>query len=115
MVRSLSLALATTALLTPSLVAQELIDLLPGDFGLCLVVRDLRGEHERLARSACFAHFRASALGKALFESPELARLLRAESELKKALGVGWGTVRDEVLGDEALLAYRPAAPGKSE
>src|SRR5581483_11693494 len=34
------------------------------------------------------------------------------ERELAKVFEADWATLRDEVLGDEVLLAYRPAPPG---
>jgi hypothetical protein len=92
-----------------------LLDLVPGDFGLCLSVRDLRGQHARLLESRWFAAFRASEAGQALFAAPELTRLARQEKELGKVFDVDWPTLRDDILGDELVLAHRPPPPGKAD
>jgi hypothetical protein len=117
-----ALALVCLGLIAPGLAAQpsvapppNLIELVPDDFGLCLRVRDLRGQHERLVKSAWYQAFSTSALGHALFEAPELRPLLRAQRMLKAALGVDWATLRDGILGSEVVLAYRPGAPGKAD
>jgi hypothetical protein len=118
--REFLISFACLALLGPALVAQpparpDLLELVPDDFGLCLVLRDLRGQDERWQKSDWVRAFRASAAGKAIFESPELRPLFRAEQVLKKTFDVDWPTLRDEVLGDEVVLAYRPGPQGKAE
>jgi hypothetical protein len=118
--RRLPPVLAGLVLVAPSLHAQpaasrsSLVDLIPADFGLCLVVHDLRGQHERMLKSAWFTAFRKTAAGQAVFGSPELQKLAAVERELAKVFEVDWSTFRDEILGDDVLLAYRPPLPGKA-
>lgn len=118
-IRLMSIVLAAALCLTPQLPAQaaaeDLVDLVPPDFGLCLVVRDLRSQHDRLLKSGWFAALRATALGEAVFSSADVTKLLRTEAELQKVLGVDWATFRDDVLGDEVALAYRPASADSEE
>ncbi len=93
----------------------DLVALVPDEFALCLALRDLRGEHERWQKSEWLQGVRTSAFGRTLEEAPEWRHLRRAEQELQKAFDIDWPTLRDEILGDEVVLAYRQAAPGKGE
>ena len=93
----------------------DLVRLVPDDFGFILTVNDLRGHHERLERSAWLRAFRETPPGRVLFAAPELKDLRRLEAALPKLLGVDWPTLRDDVLGGEVVLAYRPAASGAPE
>jgi hypothetical protein len=44
-----------------------------------------------------------------------VCRLARVERDLRQHLGLGWARLRDDVLGDAVVLAYRPGPPGKQE
>src|SRR4029077_6174069 len=52
--------------------ANNLLHLLPDDFGICIVMNDLRGHAARWEKSAWFKQFQQSTLGKSLLEAPEL-------------------------------------------
>ena len=86
----------------------ELLSLLPDDFGVCVVMRDLQGQHGRLERSEWFKAFRQSPLGARIFTSPELQQLDIWQGELKKHFDLDWATIRDDILGDTLILAYSP-------
>jgi hypothetical protein len=94
---------------------EELVRLVPDDVALCLVINDLRGQHDKLLRSPWIKRVSQSPLGKALREAPELLRLGKLKDALRKNLGVTWPQLRDEILGDAVVLAYRPGPPGKPE
>lgn len=114
----LLIAVVSTALFAASARADapaDVLDLVPADFALCLRLHDLRGQHERLVKSSWFAQVASSAIGRVVLDSPDARKLLRFEKELQKVLEVDWASIRDDILGDEVVLAYRPAAPGKHE
>lgn len=89
---------------------EELLRLLPDDVGFCVVLQDLRGHRERLAASPFVADLLNSPLAAVVRSSPEMQQLLALEKVLKQ-LGIDWRKLRDEVLGDAIVLAYRPPAP----
>jgi hypothetical protein len=91
----------------------EVLQLVPDDMGLCLVVSDLRGQVEKLADAPWIKRFLGSSLGKMLIASPELAKLKKVDSQMRQGLGVGLAELRDEIFGDAVVLAYRPGAPDK--
>jgi hypothetical protein len=94
---------------------QELLALLPDDFGVCIVVRDLQGHYARLERADWFKAFRGSPLGKSILESPELQHLEKWQGELKKHFDLDWATLRDDILGDTLILAYSPGSKDQTK
>jgi hypothetical protein len=65
--------------------------------------------------SAFAEQFRASPLGEALRNAPETRKLNAFAELLRNHLDVEWTRVRDQILGDCVVLAYRPGPPGKPE
>jgi hypothetical protein len=111
--------LAVVALWTPcgraASPAEELLRFVPEDTGLCLVVQDLRGHATALANSEFARHFAASPLGKSLAADAEFKKLAGIDAFLQKQLGLGWPQLRDDILGDAVVFAYRPGPPSKME
>lgn len=95
--------------------AEELLRLVPEDTGLCLVVQDLRGHLSALAGSEFARRFAASPLGKSLAADAEFKKLADVETFLEKQLGVAWPDLRDNILGDAVVFAYRPGPPDRME
>jgi hypothetical protein len=93
----------------------ELLRLVPDDVGFCLVLQDLRGHTANLLASPFVAQLRQSPLGATLRDSKEVAQLGKVEGVLRTRLGIGWDELRDEVLGDVVVFAYRPGPPGKPD
>lgn len=93
----------------------ELLRLVPDDVALCTILQDLRGHSAALSGSPLAAEFRKSWLGIAVSGAPELTRLAEMEKHFKDATSVDWPQLRDEILGDCVVLAYRPGPPGKPE
>jgi hypothetical protein len=91
----------------------ELLRHVPDDVGFCLIVTDLRGHSAALAESPFAEQFRASPAGQALFNAPELKQLDLVEQQLRQILGIGWVGLRDDILGDAFVFAYRPGPPGQ--
>src|SRR5436309_9288195 len=99
----------------PASPRDELLRLVPEDAGFCVIVRDLREQFDRLAKSPFAAHFTGSPLGQALAKSPELQKLAEFDRHLNANLNLTWAQIRDEILGDAVVLAYTPGPPGQPE
>lgn len=113
------LVLGVAALLTVPLRAatprDELLRLVPDDVGFCLVVQDLRTHAESFLASPFFEQFMKSPVGVALKESGELRKLATFDRELRKHIELSAAQVRDDLLGDAVVLAYRPPPSDKPE
>lgn len=106
------LALAAPAVAAPR---DELLRFVPDDVGFCLVVQDLRGQSAQVMDSPFGKAFAKSPLASAIVGSKEWAQVQEVESYLKKHLNIGWAEIRDDLLGDAFVFAYRPGPPGKPE
>jgi hypothetical protein len=93
----------------------ELLRFVPDDAGFCLVVQNLRAQAADLLASPFVQQWSRSPLAAGLAASAEWKQVVRAEAELRKILGVDWPTLRDDVLGDAFVFAYRPGPAGKPE
>jgi hypothetical protein len=93
----------------------DLLRLVPEDVGFCLVVQDLRGQAEALSRSPFIKKWWESPVGKAIANAPEQKKLAEFETQLKEGLGVTLAQLRDDILGDAVVFAYRPGGPGKED
>lgn len=120
--RSAAVLLATFFALAPSArgqtppPSQELLALVPKDVSFCLVVNDLRGHWQRLEQAPWLKSLKQSPLGQAILHAPQGKDLARFERNLKQHLDIDWRTVRDDLVGDAVVFAYRaPSAPGDSE
>jgi hypothetical protein len=122
-VRLLPTAVAILALLAsalpcaaqPASPRDDLLALVPADVGFCVLVRDLRGHAQKWERAPWIQSLRQLPLVQAIIESPEARQLGAFEGELKKHLGVDWQGLRDDILGDRVVIAYRPGAAGQPE
>ncbi len=93
----------------------ELLRLVPADVGFCLVLEDLRGHGQALAESPFVRNFGGSPVGARFLGTPEAQKLTELDGFLQKLLGVTPAQLRDEILGDAIVLAYRPGPPGTPE
>jgi hypothetical protein len=106
-------AVATGALPLQALTPRaELLRLVPEDVGFCLVVQNLREHSAAFQGSAFLEQFRASPLGQAVQDAPEYRKLVELDAHLRRYLDVSWARLRDDILGDTVILAYRPGPPG---
>ncbi|HMF16082.1 MAG TPA: hypothetical protein VKE98_02695 [Gemmataceae bacterium] len=94
---------------------EDILRLVPPDTGVCLVVSDLRGHWPKVRDAAWIKNLRESSLGKVLAADPQMARLRQVDSDLKKHLDVDVAQLRDDILGDLMVFAYKPAPPGQSK
>src|SRR5262245_16424862 len=88
--------------------AEELLRFVPADVSFCLVLRDLRSHGAALRESPFVQNFRKSPLGVALQALAEVQQISKAEEYLEKTLGMNLDRIRDDILGDAIVFAYRP-------
>ncbi len=93
----------------------ELLRLVPDSVGFCLVIQDLRSHAASLQNSPLLEQLSQSPLAVKIRNSDDLKKLDRIESKMKEKLGLDWTRLRDDILGDALVLAYRPGPPGKPE
>src|SRR5438105_15819052 len=94
------LLLATALPLRAASPRDELLRHVPDDVGFCLIVTDLRATSAALADSPFAEQFRASPVGQALVNSPELKQLALVDKQIGAFLGVSAEGLRDDLLGD---------------
>ncbi len=94
---------------------EELLRLVPDSVGFCLVVQDLRGHAAALRDSPFLEQLSQSPFAVKIRNSDDLKKLDAIESKMKEKLGFDWTRLRDDILGDALVLAYRPGPPGKPE
>jgi hypothetical protein len=110
-----ALLLLAAAPLPAAAPRDELLRFVPEDVGLCMVLQDLRGHTERLLSSPFVAGLRGSPMGTALGQNKEAANLVQVQAKLQTQFGLDWRRLRDDVLGEAVVFAYRPGPPGKPE
>lgn len=116
--RALGLLLGVIALAAPLQAASprdELLRLVPDSVGFCLVVQDMR-QHAAVLRDSPFvAQLSRSPLAERLRASDDLKKIEQLQAHLKNKLGMDLEQLRDDILGDAFVFAYRPGPPGKPE
>jgi hypothetical protein len=95
--------------------ADELLRFVPIDVTFCAVARDLRGHSANLLASPFWREFKKTNLAVTLARSAELAQVEKAEKFFENHLGLSFAQLRDDILGDAVVLAYRSGPPGKPE
>src|SRR4051794_23071006 len=116
--RRLLLVVLSVALASAPAVAaprDELLRYVSDEVGFCLVVQDLRGQSAQILDSPFAQALGKSPLVAAIGASKEWKQLDEVEKYLKQHLGVGWKEIRDDLLGDAFVFAYRPGPPGKPD
>jgi hypothetical protein len=93
----------------------ELLRLVPADVALCLTVDDLRGLGGKLSQSHWVQALKDSPLGQLLGDAPQWLQLDDLKKQLKARLHVSWEQLRDDVLGDAVVFAYRPGPAAHPE
>jgi hypothetical protein len=91
--------------------ADELLRYVPADVTFCMTIRDLRGHVDALSKSPFAEQIR----GKGIKSTPELDKLIAGQKFFESVLGMSLDRIRDDVLGDAIVFAYRQGPPGKPE
>jgi hypothetical protein len=101
--------------LTAAPPADELLRLTPRDVTFVVVVKDLR-THSAAIREGPFAEILSkSKLFQALLAKPEIKHLDAVTEQISRTLHTDWTQVRDDLIGDAVVLAYRGVAPGSPD
>jgi hypothetical protein len=93
----------------------ELLRFVPERVGFCVVLQDLRGHAAALDASPFVEQVRKTPFVQALLGAPETKQIGVFEQMLEKQLGLSLTQIRDDILGDALVFAYRPGPPGKPE
>src|SRR5260370_16475389 len=93
----------------------ELLRYVPEDVGFCFILQDFSGQMKTLAASPFSEQLDKSPLGKAFAGAKEMKQLLDLEKQLQNLIGLNSEELRDDILGDAVVFAFRPAPPGKPE
>ena len=94
---------------------QHLLRSVPPECSLCLVAQDWKGHGRRIAESPFAERLKKSDLGKTLLNPDALQKIFELEKVLTDSLGLTFEQLRDDILGDAVLYAYRPGPPGKPD
>jgi len=92
-----------------------LLRFVPADIGLCVLMEDLRERGNALAASPFVARLTRALPGKGIDGLAEIQQLLKFEKQIERFTGVPTAKLRDEVLGDLVVLAYKPGPTGKPD
>jgi hypothetical protein len=96
----------------------ELLRLVPDNVGFCVLIEDLRGHGAALVDSPFVRQFASTPFGSKVVHSPETEKLDAVDKFLQLYLNVTATQLRDEILGDALVVAYRPAPsrqPGQDQ
>lgn len=107
-----SLALATTTRAEPT---RDLLRSVPPESTLCFVAQDWKTHAPKILASPFVAKLKASELSKAILNPDVLDKIAALETILTGALQLTAEELRDDILGDAIVYAYRPGPAGKPD
>ena len=110
----LTLAVAAPAA-EPQTPRDELLRFVPENVGFCFILQDVREQMKTLSDSPFAEQLDKSPIGQAFHAAKEIKQLTEVAKQLPQQVGVGWEELRDDILGDAVVFAFRPAPPGKPE
>jgi hypothetical protein len=93
----------------------ELLRLAPPDAGFCVIVQGWKEQSVRLKQSQFVARLAETPFGRGMWSSPEAKRIAALDEQLRANLGISWGQLWTDLLGDALVLSYTPGPPGKPE
>src|SRR5262249_17200175 len=105
-------AVAATAPLPTS--RNELLRFVPADPGFCMIFQWRRTQQAAAQADAVGGHLLRALQGAALSEADQ-KKLDEIKTKLLDPLGLDWVQLRDDVLGEALIFAYRPGPPGSPE
>jgi hypothetical protein len=92
-----------------------LMELVPQEAALCLVVSDLRLKSDGFMKAHWVKALQDSPLAKVLGDAPELLKLAALRKQIQKYVPGEWEQLEKEIVGDAVVYAYRPPQPGDAE
>ena len=88
---------------------------MPTSVGLCVVVNDLRGNADRIAKQPWFRRVEENLLVRAILQSKEMEQIAKVRGKVEEQLGVDLRQFRDDILGDAIVLGHQSTTPGRPE
>jgi hypothetical protein len=89
----------------------ELLRLVPDDYTFCLVLQDLREHGKADGKSPFLKGLAESPLLKGFQNTPEAEKVRAAFETILRELGITPEQLRDDLLGDAVVFAYRKGPP----
>jgi hypothetical protein len=108
----LTLTIGGAAIAAPR---DEALRLVPDEMSFCVVVQGVRERAKAVGADSFVSRVAAMPFLKAKLDSPEFKKLLDVEQYLLKELQITPEQLRDELLGDAVVFAYRQGPSGKPE
>lgn len=94
----------------------ELLRFVPEKTGFCVIFQGLRTHWASLQASPFVEQLRRSPLAALAVLNPEdLQKVGKLEKNILKPLGLDWDKVRDDLLGEAVIFAFRPGPPGQQQ
>jgi hypothetical protein len=87
----------------------ELLRFVPENTGFCFIFQGLRAHWDALQASTLAEQF-DRALGR-----EDREKLDKVQKTVLEPLGLDWAKLRDDVLGEALVIAYRPGPPGQPQ
>jgi hypothetical protein len=113
----LRLLVLAAALTVPSVAVSgprdDLLRLVPDDYTFCVVVQNLRDQGKEENNSSFLKGLAESPVIRGLQAAPEAQKFQQAFDTILKDLGVTPGQLRDDLLGDALVFAYRKGPIGQ--
>jgi hypothetical protein len=91
----------------------ELLRLVPGDVGFCLVLEDVRGHASQVLESPFAQQWQKSPMRTLVDKDRDWQNFTDSRRQIEQIIGIEWTKLRDDILGDALVFAYRPGPPGK--
>lgn len=113
--RLVPLALLWVGLAAAAAPRAEVLRHVPSDIGMCVLLESLRDRGDALAASPFVAKLAASPMVKNAPALAEVRKLLAVEKQVEAFTGLSAQRLRDEILGDLVVLAYKPGPTGKPD
>ena len=87
----------------------QILRLVPGDMAFCLIVEDVAGHYQQLLSSPLRRRVAEQPAVQEWQARPEFKKLLAIRSVLPFHFGIALDQLRDDILGQSVVLAFRPA------
>jgi hypothetical protein len=95
---------------------EELLAVVPPNMSGLVILEDLSGHYQRLLESETYEHFSALPIVQEWQKSPEFQAFRSAQALMPFYFGVNLTDLRDNIIGDSLVLAFRPGQhPGMDD
>src|SRR5262245_38675869 len=108
-----AVAVLAAPIAAPASPRDDLLALVPDDYTFCVVVQNLREQAKGDGDGSFLKGIAEHPLMKGLSATPESRKFAQAIEDLMKGLMVTPEQLRDDLLGDAFVFAYRKGPPGE--